>query len=328
MNFIPNCNVRYPPLPAHRNPHGTMYRPLPHQNENPQCSSSTFNQKYQAGLTFQSLGAVIVCLSCYSLAGQCHSQVIAMQSMKMKCSTAVVMIMRGVIVRNLTSWIIRWWRLTVGKILRSDHFLPQIAESPLSHPLQDTFKSTGTLVQRAAHLGTIQSPMNWLYCFFTIPRGSCLIRGSSGCSNVDNSEPRGTKRHYQNNRTSRSPSPLLNTSTSCKPNAESVASRPKRRFQDCCEGLPPIVPSACLVNIQLRSHRPDNLLNGSEWDRVCDLFWIPVLILLRLSYPSIQLSHAIWCKYTSHEQTQDTLRRKLRLREMVHHYIRVNILGH
>lgn len=113
---------------------------------------------------------------------------------------------------------------------------------------------------------------NWRCVFSPIPRGSCLIRGSSGggCSNVDSSEPRGTKRHYQNNRTSRSPSPLLNTSSSSKANVESVASRPKRRFQDSCEGLPPIVPSACLINIQLRSHRPDNLLNGSEWDRVCN----------------------------------------------------------
>lgn len=109
-------------------------------------------------------------------------------------------------------------------------------------------------------------------CFFPrIRRSSCLIRGSSGsgCNNADSNEPRGTKRHYQTNRTSRSPSPLLSTCPiSSKPNSESVASRPKRRFQDSCEGLPPIVPSACLLNIQLRSYRPDNLLNGSEWDRV------------------------------------------------------------
>jgi hypothetical protein len=172
--------------------------------------------------------------------------------------------------------------------------------------------------------------MNWRCAVFSqIPRGSCFIRGNNGgngcSSNVDSSEPRGTKRHYQNNRTSRSPSPLLNTS-STKPTAgESVASRPKRRFQDSCEGLPPIVPSACLINIQLRSHRPDNLLNGSEWDRVSNLNQIFMLILSQLNSLFIQLSHAIWCKYTSHEQTQDTLRRKLRLREMVHNYIRVNI---
>ena len=172
--------------------------------------------------------------------------------------------------------------------------------------------------------------MNWRCAVFSqIPRGSCFIRGNNGgngcSSNVDSSEPRGTKRHYQNNRTSRSPSPLLNTS-STKPTAgESVASRPKRRFQDSCEGLPPIVPSACLINIQLRSHRPDNLLNGSEWDRVSHLNQIFMLILSQWNSLFIQLSHAIWCKYTSHEQTQDTLRRKLRLREMVHNYIRVNI---
>lgn len=97
------------------------------------------------------------------------------------------------------------------------------------------------------------------------------MRGTVGVSAVDSNEPRGTKRHYQTNRTSRSPSPLL-TSTSTKPNTnESVASRPKRRFQDSCDGLPPIVPSACLLNIQLRSYRPDNLLNGSEWDRVMSI---------------------------------------------------------
>lgn len=218
-------------------------------------------------------------LAHYSLAGQSHSQMFAHQNMKMKYFKAVMMSRRDVIVRNLTSWIIPWWRLTVGKILRSDHFLPQIAESHLNRQRPATFKSTGTHSQKAAKLGTIRWSKNWrcvvfLLFFLQIPRGSCFIRGNnggSGCSgSVDSNEPRGTKRHYQNNRTSRSPSPLLNPSSAKPSGGEPVASRPKRRFQDCCEGLPPIVPSACLLNIQLRSHRPDSLLNGSEWDRVSD----------------------------------------------------------
>lgn len=47
MNYMPNCNMRYPPHPVHRNPHAGMYRSLSHHhlNENPPCSSSSFNQK-------------------------------------------------------------------------------------------------------------------------------------------------------------------------------------------------------------------------------------------------------------------------------------------
>ncbi|XP_045033153.1 poly(A) RNA polymerase gld-2 homolog A isoform X8 [Daphnia magna] len=226
MNYMPNCNMRYPPHPVHRNPHAGMYRSLSHHhlNENPPCSSSSFNQK--------SIPQSNVCPSKYE---------------------------------------------------------------------DEVFQSCDDEQERR-HYSGISSQSSTPGHF---QKGSCFIRGNnggSGCSgSVDSNEPRGTKRHYQNNRTSRSPSPLLNPSSAKPSGGEPVASRPKRRFQDCCEGLPPIVPSACLLNIQLRSHRPDSLLNGSEWDR---------------------LSHAIWCKYTSHEQTQDTLRRKLRLREMVHNYIR------
>ncbi|XP_046640712.1 poly(A) RNA polymerase gld-2 homolog A-like isoform X3 [Daphnia pulicaria] len=226
MNYMPNCNVRFP-HPLNRNPHAGMFRSLSqhHLNENP---PTTFNQK--------SMQQSNLCPSKYE----------------------------DEVFQN------------VGDDHERRHYSGISSQS-----------STPGHFQKYRH---------------SCPKSSQLRgnNGGSGC-NVDSSEPRGTKRHYQNNRTSRSPSPLLNTS-STKPNAgESVASRPKRRFQDSCEGLPPIVPSACLLNIQLRSHRPDHLLNGSEWDR---------------------LSHAIWCKYTSHEQTQDTLRRKLRLREMVHNYIR------
>ncbi|XP_045033152.1 poly(A) RNA polymerase gld-2 homolog A isoform X7 [Daphnia magna] len=228
MNYMPNCNMRYPPHPVHRNPHAGMYRSLSHHhlNENPPCSSSSFNQK--------SIPQSNVCPSKYE---------------------------------------------------------------------DEVFQSCDDEQERRHYSGI--SSQSSTPGHFQKYRGSCFIRGNnggSGCSgSVDSNEPRGTKRHYQNNRTSRSPSPLLNPSSAKPSGGEPVASRPKRRFQDCCEGLPPIVPSACLLNIQLRSHRPDSLLNGSEWDR---------------------LSHAIWCKYTSHEQTQDTLRRKLRLREMVHNYIR------
>lgn len=78
---------------------------------------------------------------------------------RMTCSTtAGVTNTKSAIVRNLTSWIIRWWRLTVlGKILRSDHFLPQIAASLLNRPLPaNTFKSTGQLI------GTARSVLrNW-----------------------------------------------------------------------------------------------------------------------------------------------------------------------
>ena len=41
----------------------------------------------------------------------------------------------------------------------------------------------------------------------------------------------------------------------------------------------------------------------------------------------LQLSHAIWTKFVSHEQTPETLKRKLRLREMVHNYIRVSFIN-
>jgi len=84
-------------------------------------------------------------------------------------------------------------------------------------------------------------------------------------------EARGTKRHHQNNHTSHNPSPLLGLARSCLKmvTSEAIASRPKRRLQeDIARGLPPIVPSACLININFRSYRPDNLLNGGEWDKV------------------------------------------------------------
>jgi len=132
----------------------------------------------------------------------------------------------------------------------------------------------------------------------------CRISYRGSSSNHCDMETRGTKRHHQNNHTSHSPSPLLGLARSCLKMVtnETVTSRPKRRFQeDIAHGLPPIVASACLININFRSYRPDHLLNGGEWDK---------------------LSHAIWCKYTTHEQTQDTLRRKLRLRETVHHFIK------
>ncbi|XP_045033151.1 poly(A) RNA polymerase gld-2 homolog A isoform X6 [Daphnia magna] len=232
MNYMPNCNMRYPPHPVHRNPHAGMYRSLSHHhlNENPPCSSSSFNQK--------SIPQSNVCPSKYE---------------------------------------------------------------------DEVFQSCDDEQERRHYSGISSqssTPGHFQKYRHAFPKSSQIRgnNGGSGCSgSVDSNEPRGTKRHYQNNRTSRSPSPLLNPSSAKPSGGEPVASRPKRRFQDCCEGLPPIVPSACLLNIQLRSHRPDSLLNGSEWDR---------------------LSHAIWCKYTSHEQTQDTLRRKLRLREMVHNYIR------
>lgn len=91
-----------------------------------------------------------------SIIGRSPSQTHVTLSMKMKYSIMLVMNKKSATVRNLMSWIIPWWRLTVGNILRSDHFLPQIAEYLLSHPLQATFKSTGTLAQKAAHLGTIR----------------------------------------------------------------------------------------------------------------------------------------------------------------------------
>lgn len=94
----------------------------------------------------------------------------------------------------------------------------------------------------------------------------CYIRNRVTSSSE--TEPRGTKRHAH--RTSRSPSPLLNT----KP-AETC--KPKRRYHD--EGLPPIVPSASLLTIQLKSHRPDALLNGSEWDRVLHSSTLSLLTL-------------------------------------------------
>ncbi|XP_046448488.1 poly(A) RNA polymerase gld-2 homolog A-like isoform X2 [Daphnia pulex] len=254
MNYMPNCNVRFP-HPLNRNPHAGMFRSLSqhHLNENP---PTTFNQK--------SMQQSNLCPSKYE----------------------------DEVFQN------------VG----DDHERRHCEKfNELNHPLMAIDCRKNTEIRSLSPTDSGISSQSSTPGHFQKYRHSCpkssQLRGNNGGSgcNVDSSEPRGTKRHYQNNRTSRSPSPLLNTS-STKPNAgESVASRPKRRFQDSCEGLPPIVPSACLLNIQLRSHRPDHLLNGSEWDR---------------------LSHAIWCKYTSHEQTQDTLRRKLRLREMVHNYIR------
>jgi len=155
-----------------------------------------------------------------------------------------------------------------------------------------------------------QSSTPGLYQKYNQPCRNSYRTSSSNHSEI---ESRGTKRHFQNNQTSRSPSPLLSLSSfsslsslSCnsfKPvTNEPIASRPKRRLQEIGHGLPPIIASACLININFRSFRPDNLLDGGQWDR---------------------LSHAIWCKYTTHEQTSDTLRRKLRLREMVHQFIKV-----
>ncbi|XP_045033148.1 poly(A) RNA polymerase GLD2 isoform X2 [Daphnia magna] len=260
MNYMPNCNMRYPPHPVHRNPHAGMYRSLSHHhlNENPPCSSSSFNQK--------SIPQSNVCPSKYE------------DEVFQSCDDE-------------------------QERRHCEKF------NELNHPLMaiDCRKNTEIRSLSPTDSGISSqssTPGHFQKYRHAFPKSSQIRgnNGGSGCSgSVDSNEPRGTKRHYQNNRTSRSPSPLLNPSSAKPSGGEPVASRPKRRFQDCCEGLPPIVPSACLLNIQLRSHRPDSLLNGSEWDR---------------------LSHAIWCKYTSHEQTQDTLRRKLRLREMVHNYIR------
>ncbi|XP_059352772.1 poly(A) RNA polymerase GLD2-like isoform X3 [Daphnia carinata] len=278
MSYMPNCNVRYPPHPAHRNPHAGMYRSLSHHqlNENPQCSSSSFNQKYHTGISNN------VCQRDQSQPSPLFSCRSIPQSNV--CTTK--------------------YEDEVFQSGGDEHERRHCEKfNELNHPLMAIDCRKNTEIRSLSPTDSGISSQSSTPGHFQ--KGSCLIRGSnggSGCSSsVDSNEPRGTKRHYQNNRTSRSPSPLLNPSSAKPSGAEPVASRPKRRFQDCCEGLPPIVPSACLLNIQLRSHRPDSLLNGSEWDR---------------------LSHAIWCKYTSHEQTQETLRRKLRLREMVHHYIR------
>ena len=83
MNYMPNCNVRYPPHPAHRNHHGGMYRSLSHHhlNENPPCTSSSFNLKYQAGYTShvdrQDQSQPILFFPCRSMPPQpslCHSK--------------------------------------------------------------------------------------------------------------------------------------------------------------------------------------------------------------------------------------------------------------
>jgi hypothetical protein len=95
--------------------------------------------------------------------------------------------------------------------------------------------------------------------------------GGSSSQGTTNNEPRGTKRHYQIPCPSRSPSPrpVNPPSTSVTTAAESsVVSKPKRRYQEIGEGLPPIVPSACHLNINIQAFRPDNLLNGGEWDKV------------------------------------------------------------
>ena len=139
----------------------------------------------------------------------------------------------------------------------------------------------------------------------------CLFRPATNGHCHNDEEPRGTKRHHlptpcPSPCSSRSPSPRPVTVPVPVPIAsicESVATRPKRRYEEAGEGLPPIVSSACHLNINISAHRPDNLLNGGEWDR---------------------LSHAIWSKFVNHEQTPETLKRKLRLREVVHNYIRVN----
>lgn len=271
MNYMPNCNVRFP-HPLNRNPHAGMFRSLSqhHLNENP---PTTFNQKYQSGIAFnvcqreqsqpspffscRSMQQSNLCPSKYEdevfqNVGDDHERRHCEKFNELNHPLMAIDCRKNTEIRSLspTDSGISSQSSTPGHFQKYRHSCPK--SSQLRY-----YSITDELT---------------MCCFFTIPRGSCFIRGNNGGSgcNVDISEPRGTKRHYQNNRTSRSPSPLLNTS-STKPNAgESVASRPKRRFQDSCEGLPPIVPSACLLNIQLRSHRPDHLLNGSEWDRVSD----------------------------------------------------------